>query len=63
MLKMVVWLFATFGMDAVKKLEKDKLISEDDMKRHSDEIQKITDGFIKKIDELLAAKEVDVMKV
>jgi ribosome recycling factor len=51
------------GMDAVKKSEKDKLISEDEAKRQSDEIQKITDEFIKKIDTMLAAKEVDIMKV
>lgn len=51
------------GMDAVKKSEKDKLISEDEAKRQSDEIQKLTDEFIKKIDTMLAAKEVDIMKV
>lgn len=51
------------GMEAVKKMEKDKLISEDELKRHSDEIQKLTDQVIKKIDELLAAKEADVMKI
>ncbi len=51
------------GMDAVKKSEKDKLISEDDAKRQSEEIQKLTDEFIKKIDTMLAAKEVDIMKV
>lgn len=51
------------GMDAVKKLEKDKAVSEDDAKRQSEDIQKATDGFIKKVDELLAQKEKDVMKV
>ncbi len=51
------------GMDAIKKLEKDKVISEDDAKRQSDDVQKATDGFIKKVDELLAQKEKDVMKV
>jgi ribosome recycling factor len=51
------------GMDAVKKMEKDKLVSEDDAKRQSEDIQKATDGFIKKVDELLAQKEKDVMKV
>lgn len=51
------------GMDAVKKLEKDKEISEDESKRHSDEIQKTTDEFIKKVDSMLAAKEHDVMKI
>lgn len=51
------------GMDSIKKLEKDKALSEDDAKRQSEEVQKVTDGFIKKIDEILAQKEKDVMKV
>ena len=51
------------GMDSIKKLEKDKTISEDDAKRQSEDVQKATDGFIKKVDELLAQKEKDVMKV
>jgi ribosome recycling factor len=51
------------GMDSIKKMEKDKAVSEDDAKRQSEEVQKITDGFVKKIDDLLAAKEKDVMKV
>jgi ribosome recycling factor len=51
------------GMEALKKLEKDHKISQDDHKRGSDEIQKTTDGHIKKIDELLAAKEKEVMHV
>ncbi len=51
------------GMDAIKKMEKDKAISEDDAKRQSEDVQKATDGFIKKVDELLAQKEKDVMKV
>lgn len=51
------------GMDAIKKAEKDKLISEDDAKRQSEDVQKQTDGFIKKVDEMLAQKEADVMKV
>jgi len=50
-------------MDAIKKLEKDKAISEDDAKRQSEDVQKATDGFIKKVDEILAQKEKDVMKV
>lgn len=51
------------GMDHLKKQEKDGEISEDDQRRQSDEIQKITDEFIKKIDELLVAKEKDIMQV
>jgi ribosome recycling factor len=51
------------GMESLKKLEKDHKISQDDHKRGTDEIQKTTDGHIKKIDELLAAKEKEVMTV
>ena len=51
------------GMEALKKLEKDHKISQDDHKRGSDEIQKTTDGHIKKLDELLAAKEKEIMHV
>ena len=49
--------------DKVKKLEKDKEISEDEMKRGLDQVQKITDEHIKKIDDILAAKEADILKV
>lgn len=48
------------GMDSVKKMDK---ISEDEQKRISDEIQKMTDETIKKIDAVLADKEKDIMKV
>jgi ribosome recycling factor len=51
------------GMEALKKLEKDHKISQDDHKRGSDEIQKTTDGHIKQIDDLLAAKEKEIMHV
>jgi ribosome recycling factor len=51
------------GMDALKKQEKDKEISEDESKRYSDEVQKITDERIKKIDTMLADKEKDIMQV
>ncbi len=49
--------------DKVKKLEKDKEVSEDDGKRAHDQVQKITDEHIAKIDEVLAAKEADILKV
>jgi len=48
-------------MDAVKKSEKDKDISEDEKKRGEDEIQKITNDYIKKIDDILNAKEKELM--
>lgn len=51
------------GMDTLKKLEKDKALSEDETKRHSDSVQKATDDIIKKIDTMLADKEKDIMTV
>lgn len=49
--------------EAVKKLLKDKLISEDDDRRAHDEIQKLTDGVMGKIDALCKAKEKDILEV
>ncbi|HIP61022.1 MAG TPA: ribosome recycling factor [Sulfurovum sp.] len=49
--------------DKVKKLEKDKDISEDDLKRGLDQVQKITDSFVAKVEETLSGKEVDILKV
>nr|WP_272902998.1 ribosome recycling factor [Xenorhabdus sp. Sc-CR9] len=47
--------------DKVKALLKEKEISEDEERRSQDEIQKLTDSFIKKIDEALANKETELM--
>jgi ribosome recycling factor len=49
--------------DDLKKMEKDKHLSEDDVKKEHDEIQKLTDAFIKKIDEVLEHKEKEIMEV
>lgn len=51
------------GMEDLKKQEKDKKISEDEHRTQSDKVQKLTDDYIKKIDEQLAAKEKDIMSV
>jgi ribosome recycling factor len=51
------------GLDLLKKLEKDSAISEDDGKRHADQVQKATDQFVAEIDTLLAAKEKEIMHV
>jgi ribosome recycling factor len=51
------------GMDELKKQEKDKKISEDEQRTQSDKVQKLTDDYVKKIDELLVAKEKDIMSV
>lgn len=47
----------------LQDFEKEKLISEDERKRGEVEVQKLTDSFIKKIDELGADKEKDIMAV
>jgi ribosome recycling factor len=49
--------------ESVKKLVKDKTASEDDQKRSESEIQKITDRHIAEIDQLVVAKEQDIMAV
>lgn len=49
--------------EAVKKLVKDKLASEDDQKRAEAEVQKVTDKHIVEIDQLVNAKEQEVMAV
>ncbi|WP_456059094.1 ribosome recycling factor [Caldanaerobius fijiensis] len=51
------------AMDEVKKMEKNKEISEDEMKKGQDEIQKLTDKYIKQIDEIAAKKEAEIMEV
>ncbi len=51
------------GMDTLKKMEKDSDISEDDYHRGADEIQKLTDSFTKKSDELFLQKEKDIMQI
>ena len=49
--------------DILKNMKKDKEISEDGMFRLQEEAQKVTDSFIKKIDEISAGKEKEVMEV
>ncbi|HRK37221.1 MAG TPA: ribosome recycling factor [Burkholderiaceae bacterium] len=49
--------------DAVKKLVKEKLASEDDERRAQDDVQKLTDRCISEVDRLVAAKEQDIMAV
>lgn len=49
--------------DKVKSLKKDNSITEDDLKKYEDEIQKVTDKFIKDIDELVMKKEKDIMLI
>jgi ribosome recycling factor len=51
------------GNDAIKKTMKDKKITEDEEKRALDEVQKLTDAEIKKMEEMSAAKEKELMTV
>lgn len=51
------------AMSMLKDLEKEKEISEDDERRAQDEIQKITDQFIAKVEVALAAKEKDLLEI
>lgn len=49
--------------ESLKKLEKDGDITEDDLKKGQDRSQKLTDEYIKKLDEVIAAKEKEIMEI
>jgi len=51
------------AMAMLKELQKEKEISEDDERRGHDEIQKVTDGFVARIEKMLAEKEADLMEI
>jgi ribosome recycling factor len=51
------------GNDAIKKAMKDKKISEDEERGSMEQLQKVTDDEIKKMDEMFKAKEKEVMQV
>ena len=51
------------GIDGLKKLLKDKTITEDDEKRFATEVQKVTDQSVADVDQALAAKEKEIMQV
>lgn len=50
-------------IDKLKKLKKDSAITEDDLHNGEEKIQKITDKFIKRIDEMVEEKEQDIMAI
>ncbi|GHT58330.1 ribosome-recycling factor [Endomicrobiia bacterium] len=50
-------------VENIKKLEKDKVITEDDKKKFETKAQKVTDGYIKKIDDAVASKEKEIMQI
>jgi ribosome recycling factor len=49
--------------EQIKKLSKEKKISEDDDRKGQDEMQKVTDGFMKRLDEAAKAKEKEVLDI
>ena len=49
--------------DALKKLEKDKSVPEDELKKAQDEVQKLTDRYIKEADQMTAVKEKEIMEI
>lgn len=51
------------GIDEYKSMQKESIITEDDLKKAEDDIQKITDSKINEIDEILASKEKEIMLV
>ena len=51
------------GMEHLKKAQKEGKITEDDLTTYEKDVQKLTDDFGKKVDETLALKEADIMKV
>ena len=51
------------GHDEIRKAEKDKQISEDELKRATERLQKLTDGYIGQVDEMARRKEHEVLEV
>lgn len=51
------------GMDALKKAEKDHKISQDEQRQKSEEVQKLTDRYVKLVDDALAHKEKEITTV
>jgi ribosome recycling factor len=50
-------------MDSLKKAEKDHKISEDEHRQKADEVQKLTDRYVKQVDDMLAHKEKEIKTV
>ena len=51
------------SLESLRKLEKEKSISQDDGRRAQEQLQKTTDGFTKQIDEMGSAKEAEILQV
>tara|TARA_Y100001970_G_scaffold255796_1_gene332839 strand:- start:1209 stop:1757 length:549 start_codon:yes stop_codon:yes gene_type:complete len=50
-------------LDQIKKEEKDKKLSQDEVKKNSSEVQNITDSYISKIDTIVSNKQAEIIKV
>ena len=51
------------GLETLRKLERDKAISQDENRRAQEQLQKVTDGHTKQIDETASAKEAEILQV
>ncbi len=51
------------GNEALKKMEKDGEVSQDDHRKHADEVQKMTDQYIAKVEDALKTKETEITQV
>ena len=51
------------GLETLRKLERDKVISQDENRRAQERLQKVTDGHTKQIDETASAKEAEILQV
>ena len=51
------------GVDLIKKMEKDQGVSQDEIHKEVDEVQKLTDEYVKKIDQALAEREKEIMHI
>ena len=49
--------------EAMKKLDKDKIISEDELKKAQEDTQKLTDKYIKEVDQVMASKEKEILEL
>ncbi len=51
------------GLDSLRKMERDKVISQDENRRAQDQLQKVTDGHTRQVDETTSAKEAEILQV
>ena len=51
------------GMESIKKMKDDSIINEDQVKKYNDQVQKITDDFIKEVDNKVASKEKEILSI